>query len=183
MEENLHYQQLLTARRFEKLELMLGKKIAQQLYDSSDYEEGFPEFYEKIQKPSNIVILIEDIDGNVFGGYVPGSTPLKKYLFLNQNCCLFSINSNRRYSSQSIFPLKEYLNCGFELCQDDEDILCRFGVIDVIINKDRTGSVRQCSFYYDKDNLHPFVKGEVFIVKRLQVFKMVEFDSDLPNIM
>ena len=158
MEETIHHKHFVVSKRFEKLELMLGKKIAYELYDSSQYESGFPEFYEKVSKQDNIAIIIEDSEGNVFGGYVPGKLPLKSSIFLNENCCLFSLNSNRRYSDQAIFPLKEYLNCGFRLCDEEDDCLCQFGVVDVVINKNRTGSVKQCSFYYDK-NIERLWKG------------------------
>ena len=189
LQETEQHQRIVHNQHLQIIGRFINRKMKSLLYDSNNYQpqEGLPNITESIYKQSQIVILIEDSNENVFGGYFPQqvtnlytpelaqTSPVQAYNH-DQNTLLFSISSNRRLIVSTPFSLLP--NCptfSFTVFPNNYPIVCMFGNNDLVIKRDRTGTVCKQSFDY-KNVQHPLVVlnndgiGN-FMIKRIRIYE------------
>ena len=137
-----------------------------------------------LHKQTHVVVVIEDMDGNIFGGYyhktigklctsndsVPGTRNT------DPNTFVFSYDSNRRIHSPSQFRLSQTSQAyGLTIYTESTNKVLEFGCGDIVIYRDGTGSVSRCAFDYN-GIVQPFVETDEngfgrFTVKRLECYR------------
>ena len=132
--------------------------------------------------------MIEDIEGNVFGGFV--SSPIDNYLYKDNdewkgsnitdaNAFVFSLKSNGRLKYPTKFDIKsEEIGWAFTLYKQEWELLFIIGGGDICIKKDNYKTECYChqlSFNYQGvRNVLVGKEGRenTFEVKRIQVWQM-----------
>ncbi|ELP91233.1 hypothetical protein EIN_151300 [Entamoeba invadens IP1] len=92
----------------EKIEEWSGKKVDQVLFDSNvdSYTKTSNEFVDAVMDQSDIAIVVEDTNGNRFGGYIHAKIDVIGAWVDDQNAFVFSLFSNGRMKEPQKFELK-----------------------------------------------------------------------------
>ncbi|BFU19989.1 trichohyalin, putative [Entamoeba histolytica] len=166
-----------------QLEELTEKRINNILFDSDkdDWKENTSVFDKRIMNKEHIIIIIEDSEGNKFGGYVNskidkcGSTFND---FINDSkSFLFSLESNGRIKGMKKFDIK-HTQYAFILFNQSYDRLFAFGLlgdIEVYKENNKTKSYcKQSSFEYEgiSNALCGKQNPEYFTPKRIIVIEM-----------
>ncbi|BFU24979.1 predicted protein [Entamoeba histolytica] len=136
-----------------QLEEWTNRKVSNILFDSDkdDWKQGTSVFDQRMMNKEHIIIIIEDEEGNKFGGYVNSKIDEVGYINDSQSF-LFSLESNGRMKGMKKFDIKEQ-EYAFCLWNQSDDWLFKFGFgndIFVCKENDKTESFcDQNSFEYE----------------------------------
>ena len=171
---------LLNEAEANQLEEWTSLKCGEVVFDSNkdDWSLNTSVFGDKVMNKSNLIIVIEDTNGNQFGGYV--SVTINKYDFFHKdsNAFIFSLKSNGRINGMKKFTISK-LSEAFEMWNKNNYELFRFGWEDFVIckNNHKTDNITYCkqsSFNYQgiKTGLcGPNTSKTQFTTKRIVVIK------------
>ncbi|BFU26007.1 trichohyalin, putative [Entamoeba histolytica] len=122
------------------------------------------------------MIVIEDEEGNKFGGYVNSKIDEVESCITDQKSFLFSLESNGRIEEMKKFDIKEQ-EYAFYLNSQTDDCLFSFGYGDIVVFKENDKTLSYCqqdSFSYK--GISNMICGkqlpEHFIPKRIIVIEM-----------
>ncbi|BFU18748.1 trichohyalin, putative [Entamoeba histolytica] len=163
-----------------QIEEMTNKKVGNILFDSDidDWNDNTTVFGERIKNKEHLIIIIEDEEGNKFGGYVNEKIDKVGYCgYINDSkSFLFSFESKGRIKGMMKFDI-EIPEYAFYLYKQYDDRLFDFGIDDIAVCKenDKTKSLcYQCSFEYEgiSNALCGKDYTEYFTPKRIIVIEM-----------
>ncbi|BFU20573.1 trichohyalin, putative [Entamoeba histolytica] len=134
-----------------QIEEWTEKRISNILFDSDidNWNKNTSVFDQRIINKEHIIIIIEDEEGNKFGGYV--NKKIDKYGWISDSkSFLFSLESNGRIEGMMKFDI-EQSQYAFWLFNQSHNCLFEFGLGDICVCKenDKTKSFcKQHSFSY-----------------------------------
>ncbi|BFU26111.1 trichohyalin, putative [Entamoeba histolytica] len=137
-----------------QIEEWTNRKVGNILFDSDvdDWKEDILIFDKRIINKEHIIILIEDEDGNKFGGYVNEKIDKVDDWIYDSNAFVFSLESNGIMKRMMKFDIKQPQNA-FKLYNQSHDCLFKFGYgCDILVHKENTKTISscyQCSFEYE----------------------------------
>ncbi|GAB1223243.1 hypothetical protein ENUP19_0139G0030 [Entamoeba nuttalli] len=150
----INEKELLSSRQIEQIEEWTNRKVGNILFDSNvdDWNVNTSVFGEKIMNKEYLIIVIEDTEGNKFGGYV-NSKIGQDYIFITTiNSFIFSLESNGRIKGMKKFDIK-CVQYGFRLFRESSDWLFAFGSeSDIRVWKSKNKILSYCkqsSFGYE----------------------------------
>ena len=151
------------------------KKCGEIIFDSTkdNWELDTSTFDSKIYGRKQLLFIIEDIEGNKFGGYIDSTIDEFQYSLTDWSAFLFSLESNGRLDGMKKFTIKDML-FAFCLFNKSSHRLFKFGRADINIFKKGSGykhSCEQCAFYYG-GNQNTLCGTETFELKRFIVIQM-----------
>ena len=178
-----------------QLEEWTGRKIKEVIFNSDfhDWNTNTSVFGAIVMDKPKVILMIEDTNGNKFGGYI--SSRIDKYYkrrlnilygqskhvrnqdkyISDSNAFVFSLQSNGRMNQMMRFLLKyyKYAYCQYNI---NNDWLFSIGHKDISIykqhqNQEPFGYCHQSSFFYHSSNYTLCDKGK-FIIKRFFVVQM-----------
>ena len=160
-------------------DLTLQDVIFDSKYDNWDI--GTSVFNDKVSGRENLVFIIEDIQNNIFGGFIksPINSNSDNSVY-DKNAFLFILRLTTQIHQPIKYQIKEdQCENAFQLFDKDNESLFVFGKeCDIkVFKKDKSkGLLSQNTFDYDdKENI--FVDKEEFTVKRIQVWQMKMTES------
>ncbi|BFU26603.1 trichohyalin, putative [Entamoeba histolytica] len=166
-----------TKEIIKQIEELTERRINNILFDSDkdDWNKNTSVFGERIWKKENIIIIIEDSDGNKFGGYVNSKIDRVDFFIYDSKSFLFSLESNGRIEGMKKFDIKqpEY---AFKIYKQSDDYLFSFGW-DIYVCKENDKKYSYCdqsSFEYEgiSNALCGKEWPEYFTPKRIIVIEM-----------
>ncbi|BFU19348.1 trichohyalin, putative [Entamoeba histolytica] len=134
-----------------QIEEWTEKRINNILFDSDidDWNRNTSVFDQRIMNKEHIIIIIEDEEGNKFGGYV--NSKIDKVGWINDSkSFVFSLESNGRIKGMKKFDIKEP-EFAFCLFNQSDDYLFSFGWSDIFVYKENDKTLSYCkqnSFEY-----------------------------------
>ncbi|BFU26775.1 trichohyalin, putative [Entamoeba histolytica] len=137
-----------------QLEEWTEKRINNILFDSDkdNWNKNTSVFDERIINNKHIIIIIEDEDGNKFGGYVNEKIDKIDNGFIKDSkSFLFSLESKGRIEGMKKFDIKEP-QYAFWLYKQTDDYLFGFGIDDIAVYKEDNKTESSCyqrSFSYE----------------------------------
>ncbi|BFU18087.1 trichohyalin, putative [Entamoeba histolytica] len=158
-----------------QIEEWTNRKVGNILFDSDidDWKVNTSVFGERIKNKEHIIIIIEDEDGNKFGGYVNSKIDEVGWIY-DSNSFLFSLKSKGRMEGMMKFDIIQPQSA-FCLFNQSNDCLFAFGYYDDIVvfkENDKTRSYcKQRSFDY-KGIRNALCGKELFTPKRIMVIEM-----------
>ncbi|BFU23053.1 predicted protein [Entamoeba histolytica] len=165
---------------FKQLEEWTNRKVRSILFDSNidDWNKNTSVFDQRIINKEHIIIIIEDEDGNKFGGYV--NSKIDKYCYINDSkSFVFSLKSNGRMKGMKKFDIKQ-TQYAFYLNNQIQDCLFKFGFgNDIFVCKENYKTKSWCeqqSFEYNE--IENALCGKFFFTpKQIIVIEMKLKDS------
>ncbi|BFU26707.1 trichohyalin, putative [Entamoeba histolytica] len=159
-----------------EIEEWTEKRINNILFDSDkdDWKINTSVFKQRVKNKENIIIIIEDEDGNKFGGYV--NSKIDKvgngYIYDSQSF-VFSLESNGRMKGMMKFDIEEPERA-FILYSQSDDCLFEFGIDDVIVYKEDNKILSRCNHYaFEYEGIENALCGkQQFTPKRFIVIEM-----------
>ncbi|BFU18625.1 trichohyalin, putative [Entamoeba histolytica] len=159
-----------------QIEEWTERRINNILFDSDidDWNKNTSVFEERIMNKEHIIIIIEDEDGNKFGGYV--NSKIDKYGDIyDSKSFVFSLESNGRIEGMMKFDIKQPQHA-FYLNNQSSDFLFIFGD-DIVVHKKNNKTESFCyprSFEYKgiSNALCGKLYPECFTPKRIIVIEM-----------
>ncbi|BFU22486.1 trichohyalin, putative [Entamoeba histolytica] len=135
-----------------QIEELTEKRISNILFDSDkdDWNIDTSVFDQRIINKEHIIIIIEDEDGNKFGGYVNSKVDKVDKWINDSYSFVFSLESNRRMEGMMKFDIKEP-EFAFCLYNQSDGILFGFGCGDIRVCKEKYKTKSYCyqqSFEY-----------------------------------
>ncbi|BFU22404.1 TLD, putative [Entamoeba histolytica] len=137
-----------------QIEEWTERKVGNLLFDSDkdDWNKNTSIFDKRIMNKEHLIILIEDEEGNKFGGYVDSKIDKVDDKIYDSKSFLFSLESKGRMKGMKKFDIKqpEY---AFKLYNQSDDRLFVFGYGDIFVYKEnyKTKSFcKQHSFSYEE---------------------------------
>ena len=109
--ENLcpkEYKGIINGKEMRQLNKWTNKKCEKIIFDSDkdDWSNTTSVFGDKVDGKSNLIFVIEDTNGNKFGGYTTSTVkPIDSYIS-DSNAFIFSLKSNGRISGMKKFDIK-----------------------------------------------------------------------------
>ncbi|EMS14795.1 hypothetical protein KM1_334920 [Entamoeba histolytica HM-3:IMSS] len=158
-----------------QIEEWTNRKVGNIIFDSNidNWKVSTSVFDQRIINKEYIMVLIEDEEGNKFGGYVNSKIDKVGGYINDSKSFLFSLVSNGRMEGMKKFDIKEP-EYAFYLYNQLCDWLFDFGYCDITIGKenDKTRSCcRQLSFEYE--GIESLLCGKYnFTPKRIMVIEM-----------
>ncbi|EMD49145.1 Hypothetical protein EHI5A_130390, partial [Entamoeba histolytica KU27] len=139
--------------QIKQIEEWTEKRISNILFDSDkdDWNKSTSVFEERIMNKEHIMILIEDEDGNKFGGYVNEKIDKVESCITDQKSFVFSLESNGRMKEAMKFDIK-YPQYAFILLNQSYSCLFKFGYNDIFVYKENYKTISYCdqqSFEYN----------------------------------
>ncbi|BFU26011.1 trichohyalin, putative [Entamoeba histolytica] len=137
-----------------QIEELTEKRINNILFDSDidDWNRNTSVFDQRVMNKEHIIIIIEDEDGNKFGGYVNSKIDKVGTWISDSKSFVFSLVSNGRIEGMKKFDI-EHPEYAFCLYNQSHDWLFKFGFLDdihVCKENDKTkSSCDQHSFSYE----------------------------------
>ena len=186
----------LHKKEIQQIEEMIQMECSELLFtnETLNWKEDETYFDECLFGKQQLVFVIEDINENVFGGYIPNKIDSKKYGshgiwkgkgIEDPNACVFTIHSQNNNHQPMIFSQTQegMDNEIFSLMRNDHKILFEFGQGDIVIMKENNKTQCYChhsSFDY-KQIPNVFTqhdsKDTPFEVKRIHVWQMKNFNQ------
>ncbi|GAB1225697.1 hypothetical protein ENUP19_0259G0031 [Entamoeba nuttalli] len=166
--------------QIEQLEEWTKRRIGNILFDSviDDWKENTSVFDQRIMNKEHIIIIIEDEEGNKFGGYVNSKIDKIESYINDSKSFLFSLESKGRIEGMKKFDIQQP-QYAFYLDKQPNERLFIFGLygddIDVYKENYKTkSSCYQRSFSYSgiSNTLCGKQWPEHFIPKRIIAIKM-----------
>ena len=176
-------QQLKKERRqqIQQLHIWTGKQSGDIIFDSTidDWNVNTSLFDTQIMNKSNVCIILEDENGNIFGGYI--NERIGKYeSYINDgNAFVFSLQSTNPNQEMMKFEINDR-QCAFRLFKSSTDYLFRIGWNDIRIWKQHKRN--ECTCYQESFNYKTIENAlcgktgwnNPFILKRIIVLQMLE---------
>ncbi|BFU18723.1 predicted protein [Entamoeba histolytica] len=142
-----------TMEEIHQIEEWTNRKVGNILFDSDidDWNDNTTVFGERIMNKEHLIIMIEDEEGNKFGGYVNEKID-KVGCFINDSqSFVFSLESNGRLEGMKKFDINqpEY---AFHLYNQSDDCLFSYGDGDIFVFKENNKTYSWCkqnSFEYE----------------------------------
>ncbi|BFU19555.1 trichohyalin, putative [Entamoeba histolytica] len=136
-----------------QIEEWTEKRISNILFDSDkdDWSIDTSVFDQRIMNKKHIIIIIEDEEGNKFGGYVNSKINKVGHYINDSQSFLFSLESNGRMKGMMKFDIKEPGHA-FCLFNQSHDYLVIFGCSDIRVYKENYKTKSFCfqrSFEYE----------------------------------
>ena len=156
------------------LELSTNKQMNEILFDSNihSWSTNNSEFGDKIMNKNDVVIIVEDNDGNKFGEYLHEKVTSSGGL-TDSNAFLFSLKSNGRIKEGMLKFEITSPSCAFYLWNDNG--LFSFGNTDTEIKKQGTNQSYyngQSYFNYHGYNYALRGNGNKFTPKRITAYQL-----------
>ncbi|BFU25665.1 predicted protein [Entamoeba histolytica] len=160
-----------------QLEEWTNKKVGNILFDSDidDWNKDTSVFGERVMNKEHVIIIIEDEDGNKFGGYVNSKIDKDDGWINDSKSFVFSLDSKGRMEGMMKFDIKQPQDA-FRLWNKSNNWLFNFGCGggDIYLKKiyDKKDShCKQRSFEY-KGISNALCGNENFTPKRIIVIEM-----------
>ncbi|BFU26698.1 predicted protein [Entamoeba histolytica] len=137
-----------------QIEEWTNRKVGNILFDSDidNWKEKTSVFGERIINKEHIIIIIEDEDGNKFGGYVNEKIDKVNSYINDSKSFVFSLESNGRIEGMMKFDIKEPQHA-FGLFNQSDNCLFQFGYCgDIFVYKENNKTESYCiqdSFEYE----------------------------------
>ncbi|BFU24413.1 trichohyalin, putative [Entamoeba histolytica] len=135
-----------------QIEELTERRISNILFDSDidDWNRNTSVFDQRIMNKEHLIIIIEDEDGNKFGGYVNSKIDEVNDYINDSQSFVFSLESKGRIEGMKKFDIRqpEY---AFYLDNQTNNYLFEFGIDDIAIykeNKKTKSLCKQHSFSY-----------------------------------
>ena len=176
-------QQLKKERRkqIQQLHLWTGKQSGDIIFDSTidDWNVNTSIFDSQIMNKSNVCIILEDEDGNIFGGYINERIGKYESYINDQNAFVFTLKSVDSKREMTKFEINDR-QCAFRLFKNSTDYLFRIGWNDIRIWKQHKRN--ECTCYQESFNYKSIENAlcgktgwdNPFILKRIIVLQMLE---------
>ncbi|BFU22423.1 trichohyalin, putative [Entamoeba histolytica] len=128
-----------------QIEEWTEKRISNILFDSNkdDWNKNKSVFDQRIKNKEHIIIIIEDEDGNKFGGYVNSKIDKVDDKIYDSQSFVFSLESNGRMKGMKKFDIKEP-QFAFWLFNQSHDCLFAFGYNDIVVYKENNKTLSYC---------------------------------------
>ncbi|BFU24504.1 trichohyalin, putative [Entamoeba histolytica] len=135
-----------------QIEEWTEKRVNNILFDSDkdDWKVNTSVFDQRIMNKEHIIIIIEDEEGNKFGGYVNSKIDRVAGDIKDSKSFLFSLESNGRMKGMMKFDIKEP-QFAFYLYTQSDYSLFEFGRGDIAVCKENYKTLSSChqrSFEY-----------------------------------
>ncbi|BFU24513.1 trichohyalin, putative [Entamoeba histolytica] len=167
-----------TMEEIEQLEEWTNRKVGNILFDSDidNWNYGTSVFDQRIWKKEHIIIIIEDEEGNKFGGYVNSKIDkiYGNYIY-DSKSFVFSLNSNGRMKGMMKFDIKKSQHAFCLYNQTVNDILFEFGFLgDICVFKENIKTLSSChQFSFEYNGMSNALCGKYnFTPKRIIVIEM-----------
>ncbi|ELP94595.1 hypothetical protein EIN_497550 [Entamoeba invadens IP1] len=156
---------------------LLVEKVIFDSYPSTDKKNNF--LKADIVGKSNLLFVIESVDGEKYGGYVKESIHEQGVYVKDENAFVFTFNTKGRLESPLMFKMKkECADKAFVFCKQKQRSLCVFGEKDICIGKRKRGSyycVQKCFEYNGIENALTGVGGNIPLkIKRYVLYQMCQ---------
>ncbi|BFU22917.1 trichohyalin, putative [Entamoeba histolytica] len=166
-----------TKEIIKQIEEWTERRINNILFDSyvDDWNKKTSVFKQRIMNKKHVIIIIEDSEGNKFGGYVNEKIDkVDDYIYDSQSF-LFSLESKGRMEGMKKFDIKQP-QFAFRLFNQSDDWLFefgdRFGDIRVYKENNKTESYC-CQWSFDYKGIENALCGHQFFTpKRIIVIEM-----------
>ncbi|EMD45435.1 Hypothetical protein EHI5A_115730 [Entamoeba histolytica KU27] len=167
-----------TQQIIKQLEEWTEKRIRDIIFDSNidNWNRGKTLFGERIKNKEHLIFIVEDTEGNIFGGYVNEKigTEEESYI-LDPNAFVFSLESKGRLKEMMKFDINEYHEAFYYDTQYYNFALFVFGTgRDISVCKEIYKTESYCSqwsFNY-KGISNPFCGKCRFIPQRIIVIEV-----------
>ncbi|BFU19875.1 predicted protein [Entamoeba histolytica] len=164
-----------------QLEEWTNRKVGNILFDSDkdDWNRNTSVFDKRIKNKQHIILIIEDEEGNKFGGYVNSKVDKVGYFIKDSKSFLFSLESNGRMKGMKKFDIKEP-EYAFYLFNQSHKCLFAFGCgDDIVIGKENYKTISWCYQYlFEYKGISKALCGneypEYFTPKRIIVIEMIQ---------
>ncbi|BFU21936.1 trichohyalin, putative [Entamoeba histolytica] len=138
-----------TKEIIKQIEEWTERRINNILFDSDidDWNKGTTVFGERIMNKEHVIIIIEDSEGNKFGGYVNEKIDKVESYINDSKSFLFSLESNGRIKGMKKFDIK-YPEYAFILHNQSDDCLFAFGFgyfCDIRVYKENNKTKSYCN--------------------------------------
>ncbi|BFU21942.1 trichohyalin, putative [Entamoeba histolytica] len=163
-----------------QIEEWTNRKISNILFDSDkdDWNKNTSVFDQRIRNKEYIIIIIEDSEGNKFGGYVNEKINEDGYYTNDSNSFLFSLESKGRMKGMIKFDIEIPQNA-FCLFNQSDDRLFEFGhgYSDILVCKENNKTQSYCNQYsFEYEGISNALCGKQhpnhFTPKRIIVIEM-----------
>ncbi|BFU22383.1 trichohyalin, putative [Entamoeba histolytica] len=141
-----------TKEIIKQIEELTEKRISNILFDSDkdDWNKDTSVFIQRILNKKYIIIIIEDEEGNRFGGYVSEKIDKVSRIY-DSKSFVFSLESNGNIEEMMKFDIiqPEY---AFKICNQKDNCLFSFGIGDILVYKENDKTKSWCyqnSFEYE----------------------------------
>ncbi|BFU21509.1 trichohyalin, putative [Entamoeba histolytica] len=164
-----------TKEIIKQLEELTEKRINNILFDSDkdDWNKNTSVFDERIMNKEHIIIIIEDEDGNKFGGYVNEKIDKVDECIYDSKSFVFSLESKGRMKGMMKFDIKlpEY---AFILFNQSDIWLFEIGLGDIAVFKENYKTNSFCNQYsFEYEGITNALCGKYhFTPKRIIVIEM-----------
>ena len=147
--------QIITNEEINQIQQWTKKQIGEIIFSSTidDWKTETSIFDQKLLNKNNIIIIIEDTEGNKFGGYISSTIDKCNSYISDKNAFLFSLQSNERLSGMKRFEIKDSQKAFYLGSSSDVDLFGMGSGYDLCLRKENTKSQCCCyqsySFYYN----------------------------------
>ncbi|BFU26540.1 predicted protein [Entamoeba histolytica] len=179
LEEKLRIMKGMSTKEIIKqIEEWTEKRINNILFDSDidNWKENTSVFDQRIMNKENLIIIIEDEEGNKFGGYVNSKIDKIDEWLYDSHSFVFSLESKGRMKGMKKFDIKlpEYAFC---LYNQSDNCLFQFGFNDICVYKENNKTYSYCvEFSYEYEGISNALCGKqypsYFTPKRIIVIEM-----------
>ena len=150
------------------------KTIVEPIFNSDidDWNQHTSSFQNKLMGKSNLLIVIEDMNNNKFGGYLHSQIISMNSYINDSNSFLFSLQSNGRLQGMTKFEITQS-QYAFYMSNQMNHVLFKFGndLNVYTANMKSSSYCDQQSFNYHGYN-HALCGNQTFTPKRFVVFQM-----------
>ncbi|BFU24580.1 TLD, putative [Entamoeba histolytica] len=166
-----------TIEEIRQIEEWTNRKVEDILFDSDidNWNKNTSVFDQRIMNKEHIIIIIEDEEGNKFGGYV--NSKIDKVGYINDSqSFVFSLESNGRIEGMKKFDIRLPLYA-FCLSNQSDNCLFALGLGDILVCKENNKTESFCSQHsFDYKRISNALCGkqlpERFTPKRIIVIEM-----------
>ena len=186
----------ITDNEMKQIEEWTNMKFQEIIFDSEycQWTLGNSTFDNHLFEKEKMIVIFENEDNDVFGGYISmcldnldelesEENNFYPLIYFDPNVFLFSLRSNGRLEKPTRFDFKkqEYMPT-IAIGTKYESMLISFGIKDIIIPKKQYREYTMCeqNFFDYQDYENVFVRQrdeEIFTVKRFQVYQMYETEK------
>ncbi|BFU21979.1 trichohyalin, putative [Entamoeba histolytica] len=142
--------EITSKHQIKQLEEWTEKRISNILFDSDkdDWNYDTSVFGERVMNKEHIIIIIEDEEGNKFGGYINSKIDEVGYYIYDSQSFVFSLESNGRIEGMKKFDI-EIPQHAFCLFNQSDDRLFEFGhgYSDILVYKENNKTYSYCNQY------------------------------------
>ena len=172
---------LLSNEEIQQIQTWTQKKIGQILFDSNedDWKTETSNFDDKLLNKQNLLIVVEDTDGNKFGGFVSSQITQCNNYINDSNAFLFSLQSNGRLNGMKRFEIKDSKKAFLLSSKSEIELFGMGSGYDLCVRKQDAKSHCCCfqssSFYYH-GLTNALVGKSVFVNIDLKHFVVIQMN-------